>query len=388
MKISLPEYIKNAIKKLEEKGYEAYCVGGGIRDLLLGLTPSDYDITTNAPPQAVTDIFEKTVPTGIKHGTVTVITSKGNIEITTYRTEKGYTDSRHPDEVSFVGNLNDDLIRRDFTVNAVAYNGKEIRFVRFGKSDLENKIIRAVGEPITRFSEDALRIMRCFRFASQLEFNIEENTLHSALSLLPTLENISKERIANELIKMLLGKNPTAANPFFENSGLLFAGLGCGKLPKQLDNLPLNPHTRLAAAIYILGGSPEEICTQLKMSNKLKRDTNSVYDILCKPFSINKSSLKILLGSVEEEILRDSILSRSILFNEDNSNALEILEDILKNCEPYRICDLSIGGDELKSLGIPQRKIGKILNKLLDAVIEEPSLNTEKSLIELVNNMK
>ena len=190
--LSIPENAARVIDRLTQNGYEAYIVGGCVRDSLLGLTVSDFDITTSAKPEKVIELFEKTVPTGIKHGTVTVMIGNEPIEVTTFRTEGVYNDSRHPEDVEFVSDIREDLSRRDFTVNAIAYNEKTGIVDLFGgMSDLENKILRAVGDPEKRFREDALRILRLFRFASQLGFEIEENTLNSALSLKDGLENIS-----------------------------------------------------------------------------------------------------------------------------------------------------------------------------------------------------
>ncbi|MBQ5810507.1 MAG: hypothetical protein IIW23_02885, partial [Clostridia bacterium] len=174
-----------AIDTLESHGFEAYCVGGAVRDLLMGKVPTDYDITTNALPQDVINIFPKTVATGIKHGTITVLLDKETIEITTYRTDGEYVDNRHPEKVQFVAGIGEDLSRRDFTVNAIAYSPyRGILDLLGGRKDIKNKIIKCVGQPEKRFNEDALRIMRCFRFASTLGFSIEKHTLCAAVSLI------------------------------------------------------------------------------------------------------------------------------------------------------------------------------------------------------------
>ena len=203
--LSIPENAALVIDRLMQNGYEAYIVGGCVRDSLLGLAVSDFDITTAAPPEKVIELFEKTVPTGIKHGTVTVIIENEPIEVTTFRTEGIYKDSRHPENVEFVSDLKEDLSRRDFTVNAIAYDGDDgIIDLYGGLEDIKTRTLRTVRNPDERFCEDALRIMRLFRFASQLGFSIEENTEKSALSKLASLENISAERVFAELKKMLI----------------------------------------------------------------------------------------------------------------------------------------------------------------------------------------
>ena len=182
MELNLPKYVKDSLITIENAGFEAWCVGGAVRDLIIGLDPSDYDITTNAEPEVIMSIFPKTVSTGIKHGTVTVVTPNGNIEVTTYRTEGLYSDHRSPDDVNFVKSVDDDLKRRDFTVNAILYNPKKgIYDPQNGVLDIENKILRSIGQPQERFTEDALRILRLFRFSAQLGLSIEKYTLNSAL---------------------------------------------------------------------------------------------------------------------------------------------------------------------------------------------------------------
>ncbi|MBR4973017.1 MAG: hypothetical protein IKY45_00970, partial [Clostridia bacterium] len=224
--LKIPPKTEYVIKKLAENGFEAYIVGGCVRDMLLGITPFDYDVTTNATPQEVINLFEKTVPTGIKHGTVTVIIKNEPIEVTTFRCESGYADNRHPESVTFVSSLKEDLARRDFTVNALAYNNDNgLKDFFGGQEDLKTRTLRAVGNPNTRFSEDALRILRLFRFAATLEFEIESNTLEAALSLSKNLSTISRERIAVELKKAIIGKNSKVLRNLILSGGLEFLNI-------------------------------------------------------------------------------------------------------------------------------------------------------------------
>jgi len=207
-----------AIELLEGAGYEAYAVGGAIRDAIMGNTVQDFDITTSATPEEMRFVFkdERTIETGIKHGTITLAYKGENVEITTYRVDGEYTDNRHPESVQFTRKLSGDLERRDFTMNAIAYNPNgNIVDLFDGRSDISNGIIRAIGEPKVRFTEDALRILRAIRFSSCLGFKIEEKTRKAMLECAPLLSNISRERIATELNKFLCGKN--VKNAILEN---------------------------------------------------------------------------------------------------------------------------------------------------------------------------
>ncbi len=240
MKIDLPENVKNIIEELNKAGYEAYAVGGCVRDSILGRVPNDWDITTNAKPLDVKSIFRRTVDTGLKHGTVTVLIGKEPYEVTTYRIDGEYEDSRHPKEVSFTSDLKEDLLRRDFTINAMAYNDTDGLVDIFGgMEDIEAKVIRCVGEPRERFSEDALRLLRAIRFAAQLGYNIEEKTYEAIKELSPTLKNISAERIQAELNKILVSDNPSMLKTAFET------GLTAQFIPELdlcFNTVQNNPH--------------------------------------------------------------------------------------------------------------------------------------------------
>ena len=209
MQIKIPQNVEKIIKTLEAAGFEAYAVGGCVRDSLLGRTPNDWDITTSALPEDVKGLFRKTFDTGIKHGTVSVLLDQTVYEVTTYRIDGEYDDSRHPKNVVFTKSLSEDLKRRDFTINAMAYNPSSGIVDLFnGREDIEKKIIRCVGDPNERFGEDALRIMRAVRFAAQLSYDIDKETAEAIKKLAPTLENISAERKREELLKIILSDNP------------------------------------------------------------------------------------------------------------------------------------------------------------------------------------
>ena len=209
MKIELPKKVLFIINNLQLAGYDAFAVGGCVRDSILARKPQDWDITTSAKPEAIKEIFRRTVDTGIEHGTVTVMIGKDSYEVTTYRIDGAYEDSRHPKEVRFTNCLEEDLRRRDFTINAMAYND-DVRLVDVfgGMQDLNHHLIRCVGDPRERFSEDALRILRAVRFSAQLDFPIEPDTAKAVKELAPNLKNISAERIQTELVKLLTSPHP------------------------------------------------------------------------------------------------------------------------------------------------------------------------------------
>ena len=209
MHIHLPDKVKKIIETIESGGYEAYAVGGCVRDSILGRVPEDWDITTSASPQEIKNLFRRTVDTGIQHGTVTVIMEREGFEVTTYRIDGEYEDSRHPKEVTFTSNLTEDLKRRDFTINAMAYNDREGLVDAFGGiKDMKARLVRCVGNPRERFGEDALRMMRAVRFSAQLGYGMEEGTKAAVKEMAENLRNISAERIQTELVKLLTSPRP------------------------------------------------------------------------------------------------------------------------------------------------------------------------------------
>ncbi len=385
MCILLPDYVKKCISTLNNAGYEAFCVGGAVRDILAnGSTPNDFDIAVSCPPDDVMRLFEHTVPTGIKHGTVTVIVDDIPLEVTTYRTDGDYTDSRHPDSVTFVGNIGDDLARRDFTVNAIAYNEQNGIFDPFGGcDDINKKILRTVGDADRRFEEDALRIMRLFRFASQLGFSIEERTANSALSHLSLLSDISAERIQNELCKTLIGEHISLAAPLFKSGGLKTFGINpCDITP--LSSLPCDLYVRLSALIILSSSDPSEICRTLKADNALKNVVLAITGLFAMPRPKTKADVKrmLLFGKAENVRRFSSLLS---FFDRDSSVFVtDMLSEIERNAEPYTLSSLSVNGADVSALGYRGREIGTALQKALDAVIEDPTANNKETLIKLL----
>ena len=381
----LPSDTEYIIETLQKNGYEAFAVGGCVRDMLNGDTPHDFDITTSAEPETVMSLFEKTVPTGIKHGTVTVIINGVPNEVTTYRTDGEYRDHRRPDSVIFVKSLREDLARRDFTVNAMAYNQKDgLKDFFGGREDIENRILRAVGEPGRRFYEDALRIMRLFRFSSVLGFDIEGNTLKAALEYAPTLKSVSTERIYSELLKTLCGKNPAALKPLTDIGGLGFLGVNTSP---DYGILPLlgSADTKLFAFLFSGGAEVSPALDFLKVPNKTKKAAQDMLTLLNMPFPKTKPEIKEMLYLTSPSSAENYFDYRSA-YGKDCAAARDMLTEIIKNGEPYRISDLKIGGRDLKKCGISGRAIGETLEKLRRSVLKNPELNTRSELIKAVKN--
>ncbi len=383
----LPSNTEYIIETLQKNGYEAYAVGGCVRDMLNSDTPHDFDITTSAEPEVVISLFEKTVPTGIKHGTVTVIINGVPNEVTTYRTDGEYRDHRRPDSVIFVKSLREDLARRDFTVNAMAYNKRDgLKDFFGGKQDIQNRILRAVGEPERRFYEDALRILRLFRFSSVLGFNIEENTLKAALEYAPTLKSVSAERIYSELLKTLCGKKPAALKPLTDIGGLRFSGLTSSP---DYGILPLlgSADTKLFAFLYSGGADVTAALDFLRVPNKTKKAARDMLTLLNMPFPKTKPEIKEMLY-LTSPVSVENYFDYKAAYGENCENARSMLSEIIENAEPYKISDLKIRGEDLKKLGIRGRETGEMLEALRKYVIPDPTLNTKSRLLEEIKNLR
>ena len=383
----LPSDTEYIIETLQKNGYEAYAVGGCVRDMLNSDTPHDFDITTSAEPEAVISLFKKTVPTGIKHGTVTVIINGVPNEVTTYRTDGEYRDHRRPDSVIFVKSLREDLARRDFTVNAMAYNKRDgLKDFFGGKQDIQNRILRAVGEPERRFYEDALRILRLFRFSSVLGFNIEENTIKAALEYAPTLKNVSAERIYSELLKTLCGKKPAALKPLTDIGGLGFLGVNTSP---DYGILPLlgSADTKLFAFLYSGGADVTAALDFLRVPNKTKKAARDMLTLLNMPFPKTKPEIKEMLY-LTSPVSVENYFDYKAAYGENCENARNMLSEIIENAEPYKISDLKIRGEDLKKLGIRGRETGEMLEALRKYVIPDPTLNTKSRLLEEIKNLR
>lgn len=404
VRIALPKDVKHIIGVLMENGYEAYAVGGCVRDSILGRVPGDWDITTSALPMQVKGLFRRTVDTGIQHGTVTVMLGKNGYEVTTYRIDGKYEDSRHPESVEFTPKLEEDLKRRDFTINAMAYNDEHgIVDIFDGVGDLQRKIIRCVGNAHDRFDEDALRILRAVRFSAQLGFDIEENTARAAKELAVNLKKISSERIHTEFNKMLKSAHPDyfsvadaigimeiVLSEYHVMSAEDKTFVGC--LAKECACLLPE---RYAAMLFMSGGyseeGPADIAKRVLKRLKLDNDT------------INTASMLLRFSMLE--ITDDEPRIRHIIYETGDKNILRILDfrtayekcvgnDITDVRRMYDICNmifergdcvslkhLAITGKELIALGVPAgRQMGEILNSLLMLVLDNPQLNDRELL--------
>lgn len=447
MTMDMPKNVDTAINLLQSAGFEAYAVGGCVRDSLLGKTPNDWDITTSAKPEDMKSVFINfhCIDTGIKHGTVTVVIDGESLEITTFRLDGEYEDNRHPKSVTFTSNLGADLGRRDFTVNAMAYSKMTGTVDLFGgENDLKNKIIRCVGDPDRRFNEDALRILRALRFASALDFEIEEKTAQSLLKNRALLGNISEERIAKELLKLVCGKGAKRIltdfapvlfeilpelQPMYKNSHdnphhcydiyehtliavesidpeptLRFAMLlhDCGKpAVKNFDEngvAHFYGHQRISAEISA------QILAQLKVSNKFRdeilflvsnHDRWELYENTEKmPRYLSKFGLDGVLNLLK--VMRADVLAQSPEYRY-RLDQIADAEEIAKNLAAQKPClslsELQINGRTLMDIGIPQgRKLGAVLAQLLDEVIDGVTKNTQEALTtrarEIYSEMK
>ncbi|MBQ6825989.1 MAG: CCA tRNA nucleotidyltransferase [Clostridia bacterium] len=384
--LKIPKKIQYVLSSLQKSGHKAYIVGGCVRDMLMGKTPHDFDITTSASTDEITALFKKTIPTGLKHGTITVLIENEPIEVTTFRTEADYLDHRHPETIKFVDNLAEDLSRRDFTVNAIAYNeNKGIIDLYKGRADIKNKILRCVGNPEARFTEDALRILRLFRFASTLQFGIEENTLNAALKMAYLLEIISSERILSELKKAVIGENIKVFSPLINSGALKFI---------KIENLPdfkiinhlKTENLRLFAFLYFASSDLEQTLNILKASNSFKNYCYALKELLSLPVPKNKVDIKRLLGKYGTQILEDYFKIYEIISNENTSALNTILNEITSNNEPYLIKHLEINGRELEALGYKGSEIKEKLELLIEKVIENPNLNQKENLKAILTN--
>ena len=435
MKLKISKNASAALDILHGSGYEAYVVGGSVRDMYLGKDAHDFDITTNATPQATKELFKgcTVVETGIKHGTVTVVINGENIEITTYRREGEYTDSRHPDKVEFTTSLPLDLGRRDFTVNALAYDGDgEIVDLFDGVGDIKKGVIRAIGNPYERFGEDALRILRGIRFASTLGFVIENNTRQAMLDLKHLLHKISKERIAEEMNKFLCGKSvKSVLLDMWEVISEVLPEIRQMKGFDQknrhhiydilthtavcIENIPPIPHLRLAALLHDTGkpeafsldekgeghfyGHPhksEEIARRYLNEYKYDNFTKDRVLLLVRVHDTVVEEDRIYIKKRLNRMGKDAFFELISLQRADNAaqspafsrrdhfDAVEsIAGEILREGDCLSLKNLAVRGSDLMEAGFPKGKIlGEILDHLLKSVIEETVKNNKTALLK------
>lgn len=375
----LPENVTFILNELNKNGFLAYAVGGCVRDRLLNIEPDDWDITTSALPEQIQAVFSdyKLNLKGLKHGTVGIIRKGAMIEVTTFRIDGGYTDSRRPDSVTFTPSLKEDLARRDFTVNAMAMDINEnIIDEFFGKKDLENKIIRTVGDAQMRFSEDALRIMRGLRFASKDGFSLEKDTLFWCNKLAPNLKNIAYERIYTELKKMLSYKN--APNIMAESLPVfkaIFPTLKDDNWLTLCQKIKKTDLWEVRLAIILLNCTCQEELLRLKTETKIKQ--------------------KILFVKNAPQIKNDKVFLQKLMCQEGKENVLFLCQylaavtgvDFIENVNNAMdgitsIKELDINGNDLKEKGFKSYKIKEALNYALMSVIEEKVVNEKSELLK------
>lgn len=442
MQILLPEKVKQIISTLQAHGFEAYAVGGCVRDSILGRVPDDWDITTSATPLETKALFQRTFDTGIEHGTITVLLDKDAFEVTTYRVDGKYEDSRHPSEVTFTRNLREDLLRRDFTINAMAYNDTEGLVDIFGGiEDLQNKTIRCVGDAMARFGEDALRILRAIRFAAQLGFTIEEETRKGIQSLSPNLANISAERIQVELIKLLVSKNPAMMRSAYE--------LGITKviLPEfdaMMETQQETPHHMYSVGEHTLKSLEcvradkilrltmlfhdvakplmktidDQGVAHFKMHDikgaemtkaimrRLKFDNDTMnkvvklvqyhdYRMPAQMKNVRRAMQKIgmdLFPYYMEVRMADTLAQSTYLREEKLENLRDVeacYHEIVEKQQCVSLSMLAVTGKDLIEDGMqPGKEVGDVLNRLLETVIEHPEYNSREKLLELRRSWK
>lgn len=394
MNIKMPERVSYIISKLIAAGYEAYSVGGCVRDSILNRIPNDWDITTSATPEEVKAIFRPTIDTGIKHGTVTILLDHVGYEVTTYRIDGNYSDSRHPDNVTFTRSLTEDLRRRDFTINAMAYNNEDGVVDPFdGTGDLAGKVIRCVGDPYERFTEDALRILRAVRFAAQLGFTIDSDTLSAAAALAPTLSKVSAERIHAELNKLLLSDHPELIKTLLDTgiADVVLPGLrSCKSFDRLISDLCAcvpGRSERWAVLTHHLGNG-EELMKGLRFDNLTINRVlmlNSYTDASL--LSLSVSGTRRLINKLGKELLpawfdyMDAIHHNGSTI--PTTDVRECVSGIIERNECTCLKELAVSGRELMALGCPAGTlVGSILNKLLEIVLDDPGKNTAECLKE------
>lgn len=439
MRMNLPKKVNTIIHVLMDAGYEAYAVGGCVRDSILGRIPQDWDITTSAKPEQVKALFSHTIDTGIQHGTVTVMIEHEGFEVTTYRIDGEYEDARHPKEVLFTSNLLEDLKRRDFTINAMAYNEQDGLVDAFdGIGDLEKGVIRCVGKAEERFSEDALRMLRAVRFAAQLGFSIEEETRRAICTLAPNIGKVSAERIQVEMVKLLTSGHPEHIRMVYET------GLSKVFLPEfdcMMETAQNNPHhcysvgehvieamchvdsdkvLRLAVLLHDVA-KPECISTDedgvdhfyghpkagaemaRKILRRLKFD-NDTTDAVCRLVEWHDDNPELSERNVRRAIQRVGISQYPNLFAVKRADILaqsdyqraeklayvdeyeNLYDEILEKQQCLSIKELAVNGSDLIAAGMkPGKELGVVLKALLEVVLDDPARNTREALLAIVH---
>lgn len=390
MQIILPPAVSTAIQQLNNAGYEAYAVGGCVRDSLMGIAPKDWDITTSATPAEMQAVFadSRTIETGLKHGTLTVIKEGLPLEITTYRVDGDYSDGRHPDSVAFTGCLADDLQRRDFAINAMAYH-PDIGVVDLygGQEDISDGLISCVGEAKKRFSEDALRILRAMRFASVLGFAITKETELAIRALYPTLSCVSVERITTEVTKLLSG---TSAQRILIDYPEVFRHIlpemGGAHEYSLLSRVPATPIARWTALFYACDLSAEKaggILRRLRLDHRSIRAVQTLISCRHIPLQTDADLLRLLNRLDNTDLLRDYMA-----LNELDFDTCQRIVNMVTDRRCYKISMLAISGDDIVACGVRGPDVGVMLEALLNAVMDGKCTNEKKALLQYMQTLK
>lgn len=435
-----PKDIVDLARRLEAAGYRAYLVGGAVRDSLLGLPSNDFDVATDAAPETVASLFRRVIPTGIRHGTVTVLMPVHSVEVTTFRTEHGYSDGRRPDRVEYAARIDDDLARRDFTVNSMAWDllGRTLVDPFGGREDLASRTIKAVGDPMERFGEDGLRILRAIRFACQLDFRIEAETLKAIKPSLGKLESVSAERIRDEFSRIITSGRPSVGLRLMEETGILgmvvpelIPGRGMAQKGAHaldvLDHLyacadaaPRNLVLRLAALFHdagkpesmrvgddgiptfhrheeISGRIAETVLRRLRYPNDavervihLVRQHMFNYEDRWTDSAVRRFIARAGLDSLEDILALRRADSFATAGHVPDPGALDDfsarIRDVVAKGEALGIGDLAVTGEDLASIGVPRGpRMGWILRQLLETVLDDPGQNEKSQLLGIAS---
>lgn len=397
MKLMLPRDVEYIIEKIESEGYSADVVGGPVRDFLLGKAPFDYDITTNALPDEIKRIFsdERTIDTGIKHGTVTLLLNGECYEITTYRVDGEYLDSRHPESISFTSSLTEDLARRDFTMNAISYNPKRgLTDPFFGREDIRDGLIRAVGEAEKRFLEDALRIMRAARFAATTGFRVEEKTREAMTHTAHLLSNIAVERIYTEWKKLLSGDFAyRALGEFSDIISVFLPELDLSRLPDESRFSSADFYTRQLSLFYLSHGDGAAVrfdaaMRRLKTDKATREVGAAILSSVGKYDNQTPIGRRTMLASLGDKDTALLLLRLESLLGRVGEECVGALLSDIKEGIAYRISDLEVDGSDLSVLGLRGKKIGECLKSLLYATIRGEVENDRSALLSYVAKIK
>lgn len=404
--MKIPGNVERIIRTLNDHGYEAYAVGGCVRDTLLDRKPGDWDITTSARPQQVKELFRRTIDTGIQHGTVTVMMDRIGYEVTTYRIDGEYEDGRHPKQVEFTSSLIEDLKRRDFTINAMAYSHETGIVDEFGGvEDLKAKTIRCVGDPMERFTEDALRILRAIRFSAQLDFSIEEQTWNAIRVIAPNIAKVSKERIQVELTKLLLSDHPEKIREVYETGISPYISENFDSLNwKNAEipaTLPSEKYVRWAAFlrcanVYDANGTliPQPVPSLTEVPESASRAVKILRDLKLDNDTIGRVKTLVAWSGVELSETPEAIrraMSRMepevwdvlIQLNGYSEKIKELTKTIREAGDCLDLKHLAVKGQDLIKAGVqPGKALGATLNQMLDDVLSHPDHNEKEYLLE------